>query len=1224
MPERADAVIERVVEVFAPVAGDGRGRKGSGYLLGNGLVLTARHVLKDVRGVCQIRALKQPDWIGTTVLWLGADEADGALLAVDGPLGHDATPARMGRLAGRDRVECEAIGFPWAQRYSGKDGPIRKTERLVGTIDRFSGHSSGASDGLWVVHIDGSVPRPLESRDSPWRGMSGAGLVCGDLLVGLIVADPLPFRHDRLHAVSVSRLFSASEFLDALTAARGAPATLETVEAQGVLEPPYEPRPTPRARDTSSFLLGAHYGVVPFRTRAEFGHLMSWSHSTAGVDVAVLTGLGGTGKSRLGRQLCHDLAEHHDWVAGPLALDVPSDRLDRLLSIDAPVLAMIDYAESRADEIRDLLARLTSARASGRPRRLLLIARQLGAWWDLLRKQARGQAGRVIDAALRVELGVTERRPQERLAAFDAAVDAFSPYTGPRVDLSEPDLSQSLFDTLLFIHMAALGVLPPGGQELATTSQSIREDLLAAALRREATYWLDMATAVSLPQEVDHRVQCRAVAVATLCAPTATRTPVDEGGAAALLEVLPDLEGVAIRRRVARWLHDLYPARAGWIGPLEPDLLGEALVAETVGEVRELARDLLARVDDETRKRALTVLARGARNHNACRDALADALKHELENLAVVAAIVARHLGNPLGSLLAAALTRHHDTSVVARVFAAVPHGTVYLREVVDAAAGTAYQWLSDGEALDASATSQRAGAAVAPPAHGREDVHLVAYVARLCDEHRLLAAARMATQYWRTDRFDDAGLLHELVLFLEKQRAEAMDTDRPVLRDQSADIVAQALAEQAERILRSSLVATLVDVYDLDGVVDRACRAAGIAGRQPQLAYCLVVLCQKRDPLRFRRSTGRRSPTYELTLGDDGFAISLHRWATTIAKNLREWASTYDDIQAEADWYDISTLKALMRTRRLDDDVANVIADELSTILSNGARLDDMGLELARTRAPSQAEYVFQSPLRQWLNTSLRRKLPPPTTPLDATDARVAALDEPAPRLLDGVYENLIEGIDGLAHTRGLLSEGIERAELVERSAASLVPGNAEDAILLRRFRAELAHVAGELRAEQQALNQMLTYILLAMRSSPKRQRVAILSLRGESLGSAVIDAIKQRMHSIVVDGRPPAPLLIAKVERAVGKAVPVSRFRQLVRLRDDPNYRVDTFVALAALLDSLPTTVPDSASSGAAVALGTTGRAITALRTATAAELRSVDAGLERVFRRYAIRPR
>ena len=193
-----------------------------------------------------------------------------------------------------------------------------------------------------------------------------------------------------------------------------------------------------------------------------------------------------------------------------------------------------------------------------------------------------------------------------------------------------PDLSHSLFDTLLFIHMAALGVLPPGGQELATTG-SIRADLLAAALRREATYWLDMATAVSLPPEVDHRVQRRAVAVATLCAPTATGTPVDEREAAALLEVLPDLEGVAIRRRVARWLHDLYPARAGWIGPLEPDLLGEALVAETVGEVRELARDLLARVDDETRKRALTVLTRGARNHNACRDALADALDHQLE-----------------------------------------------------------------------------------------------------------------------------------------------------------------------------------------------------------------------------------------------------------------------------------------------------------------------------------------------------------------------------------------------------------------------------------------------------------------------------------------------------------------------------------------------------------------------------------------------------------------
>ena len=41
---------------------------------------------------------------------------------------------------------------------------MRKTERLVGKIDRFSGQASGEPDGLWVVHIDGSVPRPREDR----------------------------------------------------------------------------------------------------------------------------------------------------------------------------------------------------------------------------------------------------------------------------------------------------------------------------------------------------------------------------------------------------------------------------------------------------------------------------------------------------------------------------------------------------------------------------------------------------------------------------------------------------------------------------------------------------------------------------------------------------------------------------------------------------------------------------------------------------------------------------------------------------------------------------------------------------------------------------------------------------------------------------------------------------------------------------------------------------
>jgi V8-like Glu-specific endopeptidase len=53
---------DRVVQVFAPVGSDGRGNKGTGYLIGDGLVLTARHVIENATGPCEVRALGHTDW----------------------------------------------------------------------------------------------------------------------------------------------------------------------------------------------------------------------------------------------------------------------------------------------------------------------------------------------------------------------------------------------------------------------------------------------------------------------------------------------------------------------------------------------------------------------------------------------------------------------------------------------------------------------------------------------------------------------------------------------------------------------------------------------------------------------------------------------------------------------------------------------------------------------------------------------------------------------------------------------------------------------------------------------------------------------------------------------------------------------------------------------------------------------------------------------------------
>ncbi|MCA1697662.1 MAG: serine protease, partial [Actinobacteria bacterium] len=726
---------DSVVQVFAPLGQDGRGRKGTGYLLGDGLVLTARHVIEGACGPCEVRALGGDGWVAATVLWPGDEHGDGALLRVDAPVG-DAVRVRLGRLAGDTRVACEATGFPWSQLQQRDQGAARRTEHLVGKIDRSSGQEPCVPEWLLTIHVEGSVPKARD-QGSPWAGMSGAGLVCGELLVGVVIVDAARFGPDRLLAVPLTRLVTAAPFADALSEARDEHLVLEAVEAQGVLERPYEPPPPQRARQSSSFLLGARYGVVAFRPRPELDELRTWAYASEDVDVAMLTGQGGVGKTRLARQLAADLADE-DWITGVLAHDFDRDAAASLTRVDAALLVVIDYAETRAEEVVALLGLLARSR---RPRRLVLIARQLGDWWTQLLGRSGGSAVReLFECALPIELGIAEKTAQARAGAYAQALAAFVRHTGPpAAHAPEPDLSDRLFETLLFVHMAALGALSGGGAGAPGMSGALRGDLLQRTLKREERYWHDSAHALDPPLDIDAHVRRRAVAVATLTTPTTTATPADEAQAAALLEVVPDLDNVAARRRVARWLHGLYRTSSGWIAPLEPDLLGEALVAQIAASAPELVRDLLGRADVATATRVLIVLTRGSRHHDACRIALADGLEQHLHRLANIAVEIAQQLGDPIGMLLAAALERHPDPALARALLDHVPQDTVSLREAAAVATTQALEGATDNQA-------QRAGLLVSHSNRlrqlGRREDALTA-IDEAVGAYRELAAAR-------------------------------------------------------------------------------------------------------------------------------------------------------------------------------------------------------------------------------------------------------------------------------------------------------------------------------------------------------------------------------------------------------------------------------------------------------------------------------------------------
>ena len=116
------------------------------------------------------------------------------------------------------------------------------------------------------------------------------------------------------------------------------------------------------------YLLRAEYGVVPFheQRRPEVDRLLAWCEADARMAVRVVTGAGGTGKTRLMIELCKE-ARRRRWRAGFLHREVPptpSWELDGLVDGEAPLLLVVDYAETKRDVLVPVLRRLSLDHAS--------------------------------------------------------------------------------------------------------------------------------------------------------------------------------------------------------------------------------------------------------------------------------------------------------------------------------------------------------------------------------------------------------------------------------------------------------------------------------------------------------------------------------------------------------------------------------------------------------------------------------------------------------------------------------------------------------------------------------------------------------------------------------------------------------------------------------------------------------------------------------------------
>ncbi|MFE4827673.1 trypsin-like peptidase domain-containing protein [Streptomyces sp. NPDC056672] len=633
---------DRVVEVWAGL-GNGEWMCGSGYLVTARLVLTAAHVIvADSDGhrsyhtlatneVIRLRAEHADTLYAGRVVWRGqGEDLDVALVEItdeDWPK-KVMTPVRWGRTTCHTtRVDCAAAGFPQVLRLPDRR---RDREHLSGRINPAAGDKAGQ----YHVQVDNAPSRHMDG-ESPWAGMSGAALFSDGLLIGVVIIDLDGFDGRRLTAVRMTEVFADTDFFNLImahcdTPDRPGPPYLPVLES-AELAALFSGRRTLQRPHSPATLLTAQVAAVRwFHGReGKVADLQNWLASDEQpLEARLIVGPGGYGKTRLARELEHR-AREGGWVTGMVQAEradkLPADPLERLDSCRLPLLLIVDYAETRPDVVRRLLEAVDPY--EGPKVRLLMLARSPGKWWESLW----GSTWQLQEAVALDEVDVLGPLPQDgehRLEAFhEAAADlsvALPKVRGLReVDwaglterLPVPDLSRHRYTSIMQIHLAALvALLQQGPTRVSALGEgAMPEDLL---ITHEMPYW--RASAKTHKVELGDDSLANAVTVATLMGAA------DRNQALAALARVRGLDGQSEGQLmdVDQWLTTLYPASGtGRWGALEPDRLGEHLVATQLRDWPDLLTEPLAAATPAQLHRAFHVLARAGVHHASARTAL--------------------------------------------------------------------------------------------------------------------------------------------------------------------------------------------------------------------------------------------------------------------------------------------------------------------------------------------------------------------------------------------------------------------------------------------------------------------------------------------------------------------------------------------------------------------------------------------------------------------------
>jgi hypothetical protein len=555
-------------------------------------------------------------------------------------------------------------------------------------------------------------------------GWRGAGITVGAILAGGLAAAGQWRGGLAGAAVIAIGGFVAPEVSDWLRERRKRATDLDEASRPAVVAP------AGREHGGPSWWLRPDQQVVTFIGRPELTRLRQWCTDPDEPLLALVTGAGGVGKTRLALKLAGELQES-GWLCRIVRDGGEASVAGAALATGKRhVLLIVDYAETRPD-LTALLRSATSATTGAL--RVMLLARSEGEWWAQLEASNDSDVRILTSTARRMPVSAAVGQATGEAEQVRRAIPEFARVLGVPVLVKADVTVPSKPTPILVLHTAALmAVLEardhPGEQTVKVIAD---QRVLAGLLARERAFWLNSAKVAGLtgPGGLDSESSAQAVAIACLI-------PVsDEAEAARALRKVPGLDQSPATRQLARWLRQLYPASPPrWWGSLQPDLLAEQHATGQLAASPELAAAALRGLTQDQAREALTVLARASAHHPQARPLITAALRADLATLGIPAIEVALQAGGALGEVVAGAL-RDADATLqtLIDIENSIPYPTVTLAEAhavlteriiralpQDTASADAARWRDRHGVL----LSQLGRPARRPPGHPRSRHH--------------------------------------------------------------------------------------------------------------------------------------------------------------------------------------------------------------------------------------------------------------------------------------------------------------------------------------------------------------------------------------------------------------------------------------------------------------------------------------------------------------------